>query len=65
MDGFPAGSSGSTGRMLYLSAVTITTLGFGDILPISSRARAAVAIEAVSGIILIGYYLAGLSTPQR
>src|SRR5262245_3059533 len=28
-EGFPGGSSGSFGRMLYLSAMTITTVGYG------------------------------------
>ncbi len=35
--GFPAGSSGEFGRMLYLSATTLTTLGYGDILPITGE----------------------------
>lgn len=62
IDGFPASSSGTFGRMLYLSAVTVTTLGYGDILPISMTARALVACEAVGGIVLIGLYLASLSS---
>ena len=44
-------------RMFYLSAVTITTLGYGDIVPISTRARTLVAAEAILGILLIGLYL--------
>src|SRR6202035_1809046 len=34
--GFPARVSGQFVRMLYLSATTITTLGFGDIVPITT-----------------------------
>ncbi|WP_171681992.1 potassium channel family protein [Paenibacillus planticolens] len=41
----------------YFSAVTITTLGFGDITPNSSAIRVAVMIEALIGIILIGIYI--------
>ena len=43
IDGFsPPNPSGGFERMFYLGAVPITTLGFDDILPISSRARYAV-----------------------
>lgn len=38
---------------LYFSAVTITTLGYGDILPNSSLVRAFVMVETLSGMILI------------
>ena len=61
-DGFPSHSSGTFLRMFYFSAVTITTLGYGDILPITDFARTVVALEAISGIVIIGYYLASLST---
>jgi hypothetical protein len=43
--------------MAYLSAVTVTTLGFGDVTPVSSLARALVAAEAVLGIVLIGLFV--------
>lgn len=59
--GFPAHSSGTFGRMLYLSAVTITTLGYGDITPVSPLARFLVGLEAVLGIVIIGFYLTSLS----
>src|SRR5262245_33485638 len=39
-------------RMLYLSAVTITTVGYGDIVPLTDIARAAAGTEAITGIIL-------------
>jgi hypothetical protein len=48
-------------RMLYLSAVTITTVGYGDIVPLTDLARAAVASEAILGIVLIGLFLNALS----
>ncbi len=44
-------------RMFYLSAITITTVGFGDIVPITTRARIVIAIEAILGIVLIGLFL--------
>lgn len=49
--------SGQFGRSLYLSAITITTVGFGDIVPISDWSRLAVALEAVMGIVLSGLFL--------
>ena len=45
-------------RMMYFSAVTITTLGFGDITPISPSARLFVALEAMLGVGFAGLYLA-------
>ncbi len=57
LEGFPSFSSGNFERMLYLSATTITTLGTGDILPITARARLCVTLEALLGILIIGLYL--------
>jgi hypothetical protein len=59
--GLPAEAAGSYGRMLYLSAVTITTLGYGDIVPITDEARLVTALEAVWGIVLIGLFLNALA----
>ena len=42
--------------MTYFSFTTLTTLGYGDVLPISGSARAAVVLEAVLG----HFYLAVL-----
>lgn len=46
---------------LYFSTVTITTLGYGDISPISSLAQIIIIIESISGIILIGLFLNSLA----
>ncbi|MEM9338425.1 MAG: ion channel, partial [Bacteroidota bacterium] len=59
--GFPSNSSGSFGRMLYFSASTLTTLGLGDIIPISGIARLLVTIESLLGLILIGLFLNSLT----
>ncbi|MCK5229785.1 MAG: two pore domain potassium channel family protein [Desulfobulbaceae bacterium] len=48
-------------RMLYFSAVTVTTLGYGDIVPITNRARVAIAIESIIGLIIIGLFVSTLS----
>jgi len=48
---------GRPARAVYLSAVTITTLGFGDVVPVSDGARLLVASEAVVGVVLAGLFL--------
>lgn len=55
--GFPSFSSGQFSRMFYLSAVTITTVGFGDIVPVTDFARALVASEAILGVVTAGLFL--------
>jgi hypothetical protein len=44
-------------RMMYFSATTITTSGFGDIVPVTGGARLLVGLEAVLGVIIIGFFL--------
>jgi hypothetical protein len=59
--GFPSELSGQFVRMLYLSASTITTLGFGDIVPLTSAVRLAVSCEAICGILVMGLFLNAVS----
>ena len=49
--------SDSYRRMLYFSAIVITTVGFGDIVPMSSMARMLVAFEALAGIMVAGLFI--------
>jgi len=62
-NGFPSGLGklDNFGRMFYLSAVTITTVGYGDIVPITTVARNLISIEAILGVILVGLFLNSLS----
>lgn len=53
----PADLSGRFWRMLYLSTITITTTGYGDIVPITNIARVLVAVEAMSGVVVAGLFL--------
>ena len=55
--GDPKYASGLCVRMFYLSAVTITTLGYGDITPVTSIARFLVSMEAIAGVVLVGFFL--------
>lgn len=48
-------------RMLYFSATAVTTLGFGDITPVTTMARTWVTAEALLGIVLIGLFLNALA----
>lgn len=45
----------------YFSAVTVTTLGYGDILPITDLGKSIAGIQAVFGISIIGLFLNSLS----
>jgi voltage-gated potassium channel Kch len=42
---------------MYFSTITITTTGYGDILPNSTRVRCLVMIESIIGVILIGLFI--------
>ena len=55
--GAPYGFSENFWRMLYFSTVTITTLGYGDIIPISNTARMLIALESFLGLLLIGLFI--------
>lgn len=48
-------------QSIYFSVVTITTLGYGDILPITNAAMIFTAIESLLGILLIGLFLNSLA----
>jgi hypothetical protein len=63
--GDPTAGSGQWWRMLYFSATTITTLGFGDITPVTTETRILVTIEAVLGVIFVGLFLNALAMRIR
>jgi hypothetical protein len=52
-------------RMFYLSAITITTTGYGDIVPLTSWARLLTGSEALAGTVLLGFFLYSLSAYRR
>jgi len=59
--GFDAwGDRGWDSEWLYFSFVTMTTLGYGDLLPISAAARAMAYMQAVFGQFYIAILVAGL-----
>lgn len=61
LSGFPSKTTGNFPRMLYFSTITITTVGFGDIVPLTNRARLLVGLESFLGVITIGLFLNSLA----
>jgi len=62
------GAWGETMRFEYLSFVTITTLGYGDITPVTDKASALVIIEAVVGqiyLVVLVAWLVGMYVSRR
>jgi len=52
------------GHFTYLSLVTLSTLGYGDITPVSQQARMLAALEAIIGQLFIGVLIARLVGQQ-
>lgn len=51
---------GHTSSLVYFSLVTITTLGLGDITPVSRLARVVVGIEAATGMMYVAVFIGRL-----
>jgi hypothetical protein len=47
-------------RLFYFSFVTLTTLGYGDVAPLSERAQALAVGEAIVGQLYIAIFIARL-----
>ena len=63
----PDQSAGSTVNSLYYSLVTITTLGYGDITPVTSVAKTCSTLEAVIGqlyLVITVAWLVGMHVSQ-
>ena len=55
-------------NFLYFSCVTITTLGYGDVLPLSQQASALVILEAITGqmyLVVVVAWLVGMYVSRR
>ncbi|MEM9273285.1 MAG: ion channel [Cyanobacteria bacterium P01_F01_bin.143] len=64
----PAGVTDFFDSMFYFSFTTLTTLGYGDILPVSELARSLATLEAIAGVMYPAVYIArvvGLYTAQE
>ncbi len=68
----PAGPDLPASHFLYYSFVTLTTMGYGDVVPISPMVRTAAYLEAVIGQVyltvlvasLVGRHVSGWSDPE-
>ena len=52
-------------EMTYYSYVTLTTLGYGDITPVSMLARSLSILEAIFGVLYMGALVARLAGAVR
>ena len=55
-----SGGRSSGGELLYFSYVTLTTLGYGDVTPVSPIAKNLALLEAVIGQLFLAVLIAGL-----
>lgn len=63
VDAFSFGSDAPAGKgaaFVYFSFVTLTTLGYGDILPVAEIARTAAYLQAVTGVMFGAIFVAAL-----
>jgi hypothetical protein len=58
--GLSASTRVSRHSLLYLSLITLTTLGYGDIVPVTPAARMFAAFEAMTGVLYIAITVARL-----
>ena len=56
----PVNGPATVMQFMYFSFVTLTTLGYGDILPLSGVAQSLVTIEAVIGVLFPALVIARL-----
>ncbi|MEM9409670.1 MAG: lyase family protein [Planctomycetota bacterium] len=56
----PASQAHNSTQFMYFSLVTLSTLGYGDVLPLSDQARTLSAIEALSGQVYLTIAVARL-----
>ncbi len=62
------GPSRGVYRFLYFSFVTITTLGYGDVTPLTQKASSLVILEAVTGqmyLVIVVAWLVGMHVSRR
>ena len=56
--------SGTFGELLYFSYITLTTVGYGDLVPTHSITRSLAAFEALTGQLYLAVLLARLVALQ-
>ena len=56
----PSGGSPQPPDLIYFSFVTLTTLGYGDITPVTAQARSLTLLESVTGVLYLAVLVARL-----
>jgi hypothetical protein len=56
----PQATSASRATLLYFSLITLTTVGYGDVLPATPTARGLAALEGISGVLYLAITVARL-----
>jgi voltage-gated potassium channel len=65
---YPAGQTPDYFHFLYFSCVTITTLGYGDVLPLTQEASSLAILEAITGqmyLVVVVAWLVGMYVSRR
>jgi hypothetical protein len=57
---FAEASDQDVGSLLYYSFITLATVGYGDIVPLTSPARSLAALEAIMGQLYLAVTIARL-----
>ncbi|WP_433766275.1 ion channel [Pseudomonas putida] len=55
------GQPGTFFQLIYFSLTTLTTTGYGDVLPLTNHARSLVMVEEFSGVFYVGVVIARLA----
>jgi hypothetical protein len=55
-----AGADPSWTELYYLSFVTLTTLGYGDVTPVTQPARSLAILESITGVLFLAILVGGL-----
>ena len=55
------GQPGTFFKLIYFSHTTLTTTGYGDVIPLTNHARSLVMIEEFSGVFYVGVVIARLA----
>jgi hypothetical protein len=62
---FGANATDRESDLIYFSLVTLTTVGYGDIVPLTGEARMLAALEAVAGVLYVAITVAVLVSAYR
>jgi hypothetical protein len=58
---FDFGQPGTFFKLIYFSLTTLTTTGYGDVIPLTNHARSLVMVEEFSGVFYVGVVIARLA----